>query len=137
MTNAADAPLLQIQLYEDLYQLQNFFPTLAQTVIDRLGRHIWYASPEMTPFALTSDLTSVVQKKSLAKAILEAAKGYQPKRGVIAMAPYVRGSSLSSRITDQSAHFFCLFRGRIKLAERASGGLDKYSRLLKICQFYS
>ena len=124
MTNAADAPLLQIQLYEDLYQLQNFFPTLAQTVIDQLGRHIWYASPEMTPFALTSDLMPVVQKKSLAKAILEAAKGYQPKRGVITMAPYMRGSSLSSRITDQSAHFFFCFRGRIKLAERASGGLD-------------
>ena len=62
----------------------------------------------MTPLALASNLMLAEEKESLARAILEAVKGYQPKRGVIAMAPFVRGSSLSSRITDQSAHLLLL-----------------------------
>ena len=58
MTNAADAPVHQIRLYQDLLALHPFFTASADACLKRLQCHLWFVSEEMTPLALTSSLLS-------------------------------------------------------------------------------
>ena len=69
MTNAADAPILQLQLYRDLLSIQPFFPSAVEAVIKRLQCHLYFVCEEMTPLALASPRLKEEERAALAKVI--------------------------------------------------------------------
>ena len=56
MTNAADASVHQLKLYQELLELRLFFSTLVEAVIKKLQMHLWFLTEEMVPLAVTSSL---------------------------------------------------------------------------------
>ena len=70
MTNAADAPILQLQLYRDLLAIQPFFPSAVEAVIKRLQCHLYFVSEEMTPLALASPRLSEEERAALVTVIV-------------------------------------------------------------------
>ena len=66
-TNAADTPVLQLKLYQDLLALRRHFPALVDAVISRLQTHLYFLCEEMTALALASDLLDDAQRSALAK----------------------------------------------------------------------
>ena len=69
MTNVADAPILQLQLYWDLLSIQPFFPSAVEAVIKRLQCHLYFVCEEMTPLALASPRLKEEEHAALAKVI--------------------------------------------------------------------
>ena len=105
MTNAANAAVLQLQLYHDLLEFQKNFPTLADTIISRLQNHLWYSSEEITLLAITSCLVGEEERQEVTLEIQKASKD-QLRKGAMKMPPLVPGVKLASQIGPQSHHFF-------------------------------
>ena len=104
MKVGADAPQLQLDLFEDLKVFEVFFPNLAQVVIHRMqSNHLWYAS--VLALALTSKLVADSEKQKIVEALL-AAPSDKLEKGAIKMPLLVSGCTLASRINAQSHHFF-------------------------------
>ena len=67
MTNAADASVHQLKLYQELLELRLFFSTLVEAVIKKLQMHLWFLTEEMVPLAVTSSLLNDEDRKNLAQ----------------------------------------------------------------------
>ena len=67
MTNAADASVHQLKLYQELLELRLFFSTLVEAVIKKLQTHLWFLTKEMVPLAVTSSLLKDEDWKNLAQ----------------------------------------------------------------------
>ena len=67
MTNAADASVHQLKLYQELLELRPFFSTLVEAVIKKLQTHLWFLTEEMVPLAVTSSLLNDEDRKNLAQ----------------------------------------------------------------------
>ena len=104
-SNAADAAFHQLDVYEDLLIFRQYDQPLADAVINRMQTHLWYASPEFVVFSIASRHVSDAEKQELGAAILAQPRD-KLKPGKVAMTPLTAGASLSSRVTDQSPHFF-------------------------------
>ena len=104
-SRAEDAAYHQLKLHEELLKFRNFDKNMADTLVERLFRHLWYTSEEFVVFALASDLVSKEAKQQVAEEILRQPKG-KTKPGKVSMPPLVPGCSLASRIGSQSLHFF-------------------------------
>jgi hypothetical protein len=68
--SAADAPVNDLQLWNDLMWYKNFDPTVAQVAITALNIHLWYLTEEIAPFALFSTLLSDTDKKKIIRQLL-------------------------------------------------------------------
>ena len=106
MNNAADAPVMQLQFYQDLLEFKKFYPALAEAVISRFQRHLWYVCEEVVPLALASNLLQPAEKADIAKAILREAKTPNLKKGAVAMPPLSPTVTLVSRIGSHTLHLF-------------------------------
>ena len=103
--SAGDAAANQIDVYEDLVIFRKFDLPLADAVIKRMQKHLWYCSPEFVPFSLTSPNVPPMAKQQLAAAIYSQPRN-KLKPGVVEMSPFKPGATLASRVTFQSPYFF-------------------------------
>ena len=69
MTNGADAPAQQLQLFKDLTALRQYHPSLVDACLERFQAHLWFLTEEMTPLALTSDLVNDQDRAAIAKVL--------------------------------------------------------------------
>jgi len=63
--SAADAPVNDLQLWNDLIWYKQFIAAVAQAAMTALNRHLWYLTKEIAPFALFSPLVSDSNKKQV------------------------------------------------------------------------
>ena len=67
--NAADAVIHQLDLYNDLLIFRKFDQELADAIIKRLQRHLWYSCEEFVVFSIVSELISDDERAELGMAI--------------------------------------------------------------------
>jgi hypothetical protein len=79
---AEDAPQNQLDLYHELVAFRRFDRVLADAIIAKLFRHLWYTSEEMVPWALASSKTSNEEKAKIAGRLLEFPRD-QLRRGTV------------------------------------------------------
>ena len=65
--SAADAPVNDLRLWNDLMWYKRFDPAVAQAAMTALHRHLWYLTEEIAPFALFSTLLSDSNKKQVVR----------------------------------------------------------------------
>jgi hypothetical protein len=62
----ADAPLNDLDFIKLLIDYKDVSPSISQTALKTIGRHLWYLSAELIPLVLFSQHVSVDEKNSLA-----------------------------------------------------------------------
>lgn len=62
----ADAPLNDLDFIKLLIDYKDVSPSISQTALKTIGRHLWYLSAELIPLVLFSQRVSVDEKNSLA-----------------------------------------------------------------------
>lgn len=65
-TSAADAPVRDLQLYQDMLRYKKTDSEVAKAVLEKLENHRWYLTQEVVPFALCSSMLNNKQKQDLA-----------------------------------------------------------------------
>ena len=68
--NGRDAPVLDLQLYNDLLSLSSFYPDIAEVTLTVLARHTWYLTQEVVIFAMCSGLITNQEKEDIATKVL-------------------------------------------------------------------
>ena len=79
-TSAEDAPVNDLQLWSDLHEYRKLDPAVAEAAITTLGRHLWYVTEEVTPFALFSTLVSETDKIQIVQSLIKA-RDDKPQKG--------------------------------------------------------
>lgn len=65
-TSAADAPVNDLQLIQDMLSYKRSDPEVAEAVLQKMENHKWYLTQEAVPFALFSSRLSDKQKQDIA-----------------------------------------------------------------------
>jgi hypothetical protein len=81
-TSAADAPINDLRLWNDLHEYRKIDPAIAEAAIKTLDRHLWYITEEVAPFALFSTLVTETEKKQIVQSLIKARDDKPLQKGV-------------------------------------------------------
>jgi hypothetical protein len=99
-----DASVNDLCLVKQLLQYKSVNKDIAIAAINKMQLHLWYLSPEYIPLSLFSDTISLVEKRKLQKALVDASvlpgterkirELHFPKNGSSKLTDYVDNSSV-------------------------------------------
>ena len=69
-TIGRDAPVLDLALFKELFDLRNFLPNVADAALAKLKNHAWYLTPEIVVFSLCSPLVTDEDKSTIASKLM-------------------------------------------------------------------
>jgi hypothetical protein len=107
-TSAVDAPVNDLQFWNDLKWFRKVDPVVADAALTALNRHLWYLTEEITPLALFSNLVSDAEKKQIARQLLRMKDDAPLQLGVPTFPELASTTKLSSLIGKQSWLLFQL-----------------------------
>jgi hypothetical protein len=104
--NAADAPVNDLQLFNQLQRYKTINKTIANAALDKLSNHLWYLGPEYVPLALFSDQLNNEEKRKLQMAIVAAPPASQTDERKLKCDKILKTTTLSKLVSSASIATF-------------------------------
>jgi hypothetical protein len=101
-TSARDAPVNDLQLWNDLNKYSQVDPGVADAARTALQRHLWYVTEELAPFALFSPLVSDSDKKEIVQQLMKSKDDAPLVRGVPKFPNLIASTTVPSLIGRNS-----------------------------------
>lgn len=105
-TSAADAPIHDLQLMQDMLQYKQHDHELATSVLNKLTNHRWYLTQELVTFTLFSsnDIMTKSAKEELAVKLSETENPDSYRRGK-PIFPVINEATLLTDLVGPESHF--------------------------------
>ena len=109
-TRAADAPVTDLALVQDMIRYKEYDEDVATTVLEKMKNHYWYLTQENVIVALFSKNLSDEEKRKIADKVLSSEKPCQFRMGKPVFPEITKDTSLSDLVGPESHTLFVLLQ---------------------------
>jgi hypothetical protein len=102
--SAADAPVHDLSLIQDMLRYKETDPELANAVLKKMDNHMWYLTQEMVPFVLFSSNVSNSLKQDIANQLHRTERPESFRRGKPPF-PKITGKTTLMELIGPESHF--------------------------------
>ena len=132
-----DAPINDLNLFKATLQYREVDQEVADSALETLGRHKWYLTEHVVPFALFSDNVSEEEKAQMSEKLLSLPRDEVPSLGHPDFPVVTEDTELCDLVTPKSWQFFDILKSDPKWLSESVSSWDSDPDYMKVKAFVS